>query len=49
MNFIVFAINAALSAMNFALYAGVGDEWNLGVAVFCGACALFNLALAVNE
>jgi hypothetical protein len=40
MTTVLFLINAAASALNFAKYADNSDPTNLGVGVFCGLVAI---------
>lgn len=47
--FVVFAFSAAMCALNAALFVITGSPWSLFAAIFCGACALFNGALAVKS
>lgn len=47
---IAFMIAAAFTALNVVMYVMYGQHWyNLAVAIFCGAMALFNLMKAATS
>jgi hypothetical protein len=46
---LLFLLTAALTAMETAIFAATGNAFSLGSAIFCGACAIFQLAMIVRH
>lgn len=49
MNLTAFMLNAALSALNIALYVAYDGWWSLASGIFCGTIALYFLLQILKD